>query len=136
LFSLGITVLTITIQDHDEPHDLFVLKAFDASNANEHQKELHTHLGLMKDMANKNITSIIKFYGSYTQAGTFNIVLEYADKGSLDKFLPNNNPPTRQEDVCVFWKSLLDLFQALIYLHNHSEGGMYVVPNDILNVPD
>jgi len=88
-------------------------------------------------MANNNVTSIIRFYGSYTQAGTFNIFLEYADKGSLETFLKENVPPTRLEDVRVFWKCLLELLQALIYLHNHSEGGMYVILVDICTyVPD
>lgn len=77
-------------------------------------------------MANNNITSIIRFYGSYTQVKTFNIVLEYADKGSLEKFLQENDPPIELEDVRIFWKCLMELFKALIYLHNLSEGGMYV----------
>ena len=81
----------------------------------------------MADASNKNITSVVRFYGSYTQAEKFNIILEYADKGSLEKFLQRNAPPTQVEHIRDFWKNLLELLKALIYLHNHSEGGMYVV---------
>ena len=81
----------------------------------------------MADAAHHNTTSVIRFYGSYTQVETFNIVLEYADKGSLETFLKFNDPPTQMEHIRDFWKNLLELLKALMYLHNHSEGGMYVV---------
>jgi len=115
------------IQDHNEHSDLFVLKTFDAANANQHRKELHTYVDLMEDASNKNITSIVRFYGSYMQAEKFNIVLEYANEGSLETFLQHNTPPTQVEHIRDFWKNLLELLKALVYLHNHSEGGMCVV---------
>ena len=81
----------------------------------------------MAAAANNNVTSVVRFYGSYTQAETFNIFLEYADNGSLETFLLHNGPPTETEHIRDFWMNLLELLKALMYLHNHSDGGMYVV---------
>jgi serine/threonine protein kinase len=62
--------------------------------------------------------SIIGFYGSYIQDGSYNILLEYADRGTLEEYLQNTPPPTTGEDIFKFWSALFNVIQALHLIHN------------------
>ena len=67
---------------------------------------------------------IIGFHGSFVLDGTFNILLEYADKGTLDDFLSRTPPPCTAGDIITFWKSFLDITLGLVRIHNASSGNI------------
>jgi serine/threonine protein kinase len=60
---------------------------------------------------------MIGFYGSFKQGNRFNILLEYADIGSLDKYFKRVFPPTSGEDIIKFWESLFMLLEGLLKIH-------------------
>ncbi len=62
--------------------------------------------------------SIIGFYGSYVQDGSYNVLLEYADRGTLEDYLQSTPPPTTGEDIFKFWSALFNIIQALHLIHN------------------
>lgn len=62
--------------------------------------------------------SIIGFHGSYVQDGSYNILLEYADRGTLEDYLQKTPPPTTGEDIIKFWSALFKVIQALHLIHN------------------
>lgn len=64
--------------------------------------------------------SIIGFYGSYEQDGSYNVLLEYADRGTLDDYLATTPPPSTAEDIYTFWRSLFNIIKALKLIHNVS----------------
>jgi serine/threonine protein kinase len=62
--------------------------------------------------------SIIGFYGSFVQDGSYNILLEFADRGTLDHYLDTTSPPTTGEDVYKLWNALFNVIKALKSIHD------------------
>jgi serine/threonine protein kinase len=64
--------------------------------------------------------SILGCYGSYTERNTYNILLEFADRGSLENYFQKESPPSDREDIVKFWKALFELIDALRTIHESS----------------
>lgn len=60
---------------------------------------------------------LIQFLGSYKQGDTYNILLEYADRGTLGDFFKENIPPSLGEDILIFWRRLFNIIKALRRIH-------------------
>jgi serine/threonine protein kinase len=69
----------------------------------------------------KQSDSIIKYYGSYIHGDEYNILLEYADKGTLEDYFQKESPPSRGVDIIKFWESLFQLIKGLIAVHSVRE---------------
>jgi serine/threonine protein kinase len=65
--------------------------------------------------------SVIKFYGSYIYRDSYNILLEFADKGSLEEYFRRESPPSRGEDIIKFWERLFQLIKGLKAIHSGQE---------------
>ncbi len=65
--------------------------------------------------------SIIKFYGSYIHGDNYNILLEFADKGSLEEYFRRESPPSRGGDIIKFWEGLFQLIKGLKAIHSARE---------------
>lgn len=75
----------------------------------------------VKNFSNsKHSESIIRFHGSYTHGNDYNILLEFADKGSLEEYFQKQTPPSRGVDIIKFWDSLFQLIKALKAIHSFS----------------
>ncbi|KAL9129565.1 MAG: hypothetical protein Q9217_002021 [Psora testacea] len=61
--------------------------------------------------------NIIGFYGSFIHNGTYNVILEFADKGNLEDFLRTHSPPSSGEDIYAFWVGLLGVVRGLRTIH-------------------
>lgn len=72
----------------------------------------------------KQVSSIIRLYGSYSHGDECNILLEYADKGTLEEYFKNETPPSRAADIIKFWENLFQLIKGLKAIHSVRE---YVV---------
>lgn len=73
----------------------------------------------VKNFSNsKHSESIMRFHGSYTHGSDYNILLEFADKGSLEEYFQNQTPPSRGGDIIKFWDSLFQLIKALKAIHS------------------
>lgn len=62
-------------------------------------------------------SSIIRFYGSYVQNDSFNVLLEYANQGTLEEYFQKIDPPSRDKDIIDFWRSLFNVVKALLHIH-------------------
>lgn len=60
----------------------------------------------------------IGFYGCYTQDTTVNIILEYANGGTLEDYLREVAPPTTTVEIRDFWNSMAKLISVLARLFN------------------
>lgn len=67
------------------------------------------HLGLN--------SSIIRFHGSFTRGDSYNVLLEYADKGTLGDYFKNESPPSEGEEIIKFWETMFELIDALRRIH-------------------
>jgi serine/threonine protein kinase len=61
--------------------------------------------------------SVITYYASFRQNGTYNLVLEYADRGDLWDFYQTTPPPNTSVQVVQFWKNLFEVFKGLERVH-------------------
>jgi hypothetical protein len=73
--------------------------------------------------------SVIKFYASYIHGENYNILLEFADKGSLEEYFRRESPPSRGGDIIKFWEALFQLIKGLKAIHSARE---YVLKSMLL----
>ena len=52
------------------------------------------------------------------QNGSYHIILEYAEHGTLETFIEENDPPVDGEEFIHLWRSLLDLNMGLMKIHH------------------
>ncbi|KAF2115660.1 hypothetical protein BDV96DRAFT_492255, partial [Lophiotrema nucula] len=123
-------------QDEAEssPTSTFVLKTCHETHSTYHHNEVHAYKALNNHGGPLN--NIVVFHGSWISHGTYNMLLEYVDGGTLTEFLKSTEPPTRVEDIVDFWSSLLDLIKPLIRMHNletvsSTQQSLQCIHNDI-----
>jgi serine/threonine protein kinase len=61
-------------------------------------------------------SNMIGFHGSFRQGDRLNIILEFADKGTLENYF-EQPPPTNGEDIIKFWEGMFKLIGALMAIH-------------------
>jgi len=59
----------------------------------------------------------VGFYGSFTQNGTFNLLLQFADGGTLLDFYQKAAPPREVGDIRQFWKNIFAVMKGLHRVH-------------------
>ena len=62
--------------------------------------------------------SIVKFYGSFTQQQSHNVILEYADQGTLADYYQRFHNPMLEADTTDFWEHLFNLARGLTQIHD------------------
>lgn len=131
------------MQDSNYQHaNTYVLKTYRLKDAKDnYQREVKAFKALMNGGSLGK--SIIGFYGSYEQNGSYNVLLEYADLGTLEDYLQKTSPPTTGEDIRRFWHALFNVIKALQMIH-HVQGndasdsqvlrGYYFAPSNVLKM--
>ncbi|KAF4633133.1 hypothetical protein G7Y89_g4984 [Cudoniella acicularis] len=79
----------------------------------------------------KQADSIIKFYGSYIHGDEYNILLEFAEKGTLEQYFALESPPSRGGDIVKFWEALFRLIKGLKAVHSVRKGHLNVNPQSV-----
>lgn len=98
-----------------EYNDTFVLKTYHKTEAEQYfYNEVEAFRRLRRGTSDPNI---IHFYGSFIQNGTYNVILDFADRGTLEEYFQTVFPPTSGKDIEHFWASLCGIFKALIHIH-------------------
>jgi hypothetical protein len=69
---------------------------------------------------------MIGFYGSFRQENLYHLLLEFADVGTLERYLRTTPPPTTGEDIISFWERMFMLIEALLRIH---EGEIVLNPD-------
>ena len=60
---------------------------------------------------------MIGFYGSFRQGDRYHLILELADKGTLEQYIKHTPPPTTGEEIISFWERMFMLIEALLRIH-------------------
>ena len=63
---------------------------------------------------------IVAYYGSFIHGNSFNIILEYADQGTLETFMRKTKSPSIPEQTLLFWARLFDVMGGLMTIHGKS----------------
>jgi hypothetical protein len=98
------------------PANTYVLKTYNTKDADSYYaNEVDA---FMKLSTKKGVDeNLIKLLGSYKQGDTYNILLEYADRGTLEDFFQKTNPPSLGHDILLFWSRLFNVIKALQRIH-------------------
>lgn len=71
----------------------------------------------------RNIVRCLGFYSCYVEdKTTWNIILEYASKGSLSEFYEYAEHPRTYQEVKDFWGSFFTFLNGLEHIHNREDG--------------
>ena len=62
--------------------------------------------------------NIIEYYGSFVRDGTYNIILEYADRGTLDDYMRTTPEPKSFSEIMTFWDRFFAVMQGLVHIHS------------------
>ena len=78
--------------------DTFVLKTYRGSDAKEQHKAEHdAFINIRHD--GKPSPFIVAYYGSFIDDETYNIILEFADRGNLEEFMRTTRAPSTAENM-------------------------------------
>ena len=91
------------------------MKTCSAADEKQHSTEVSAYRLLLQqeDLADH----IVQFYGSFIYKGEFNILLEYADGGTLEHLYKNVRPPESGEELMNFWTSFTKIIRPLVRIH-------------------
>lgn len=91
------------------------------SKAFENEKDFYANL---ENLPVENLHHyFLRYYGAFVVKGRGFIILEYADQGSLQDFLKQNNLPYSHQELQELWSRLSDLFLGLAIIHNLHDSG-------------
>ncbi|KAL8718573.1 MAG: hypothetical protein Q9225_004303 [Loekoesia sp. 1 TL-2023] len=113
----SISHLAKTEQKSRQLHtNAFVLKTYRGKEAEEnHKAERDAYMKLR--WAGRPSPNIIAFYGWFTQGNSHNLILEYADQGTLESFMKRTVAPSHVEDVLLFWERLTSVMHGIQSIH-------------------
>ncbi len=66
---------------------------------------------------NKPIAFVIAYYGSFVDEDTYNIILEYADRGNFEEFMKTTHKPSTSESMIELWERLSRISHGLAHIH-------------------
>ena len=58
-----------------------------------------------------------RFYGSWTQGETRNILREYVSGGTLADFFGRTEPPTTKAEILEFWNNFIQFIKPIACIH-------------------
>jgi hypothetical protein len=101
---------------HHQYKNTFVLKTYREAEAEENYKaERDAHMKLRWN--GKPSAHISAYYGGFVHGNSYNIILEYADGGTLECFMRKTKPPSTIEDVLLLWDRLSDITHGVACIH-------------------
>ena len=102
----------------DPNHELantFVLKRYRTQDA---EKYFKNEVSAFRKLRNAGRhPNIIGYHGCFIHNGTYNVILEFADRGTLEQYFVKTHPPTSGEDIIAFWQGILGIVGALTNIH-------------------
>ncbi|MCJ1271366.1 hypothetical protein MMC22_011266 [Lobaria immixta] len=112
------------------PANTYVLKTYNTKDAHDYYRN---EVDAFKKLTEKPTDqSLIKFLGAYKQGDIYNILLEYADCGTLEDYFQTVSPPSLGEDIIRFWKGLLNVIKALSRIHEIERPNSFQGPDVLI----
>ncbi|KAK4544430.1 hypothetical protein LTR36_004321 [Oleoguttula mirabilis] len=79
--------------------------------------EVH-NFAQLTSRASTSTPGLIGFYGGFEHGDTFNILLEYANGGTLEDMFQQREPPSCGDDIIAFWNAFVEVLKALASIHD------------------
>ncbi|KAL9635650.1 MAG: hypothetical protein Q9204_002555 [Flavoplaca sp. TL-2023a] len=97
-------------------HNTFALKTYRTPDAKKYFENERSAFGKLR-YGERPPDNIIEYYGSFVRRGTYNIILEYADRGTLEDYMKNTPEPKTVIDIRSFWGNFLASMGGLVHIH-------------------
>lgn len=94
----------------------FVLKTYRAAEAEENYKAERDAYMKLRWGGNPSL-HIITYYGSFVHGKAYNIILEYADEGTLESFMEKTDQPSTVEEALLIWDRITDVTHGIMTIH-------------------
>jgi serine/threonine protein kinase len=62
---------------------------------------------------------IVECFGSFEHRGHFNIILEYAELGTLKESMRKDSRPSGVEAITNLWTGVFEIIHGLSWIHKH-----------------
>ena len=113
--------LTAKQDPNQHAKNIFVVKTYRTPDAKTYfDTERYAFQNLR--IARRPPPGIIDFYGSFERGHTFNLILEYADSGTLDEHMQQVQAPSSLGDINMFWDRFSDVMRGLMTIHGALDG--------------
>lgn len=107
---------------NDRSANTFVLKTYTGNNAEQfYNREVRAYCAFQKPKVSASNPGMIRFYGSFKQQGRFNVLLEFADVGTLEHYFKTISRPKTGEDIINFWAQMFELIGAVKCIHHEGQ---------------
>ena len=104
-------------QDRSRHHkNTFVMKTYRAAEAEENYRAERGAYMKLRWQGNPS-PHIIDYYGGFIHGNSYNLILEYADRGTLESFMRDTAPPSTIEDTLLFWDRLSNVTHGIMTIH-------------------
>jgi serine/threonine protein kinase len=103
----------------DGTSNVFVLKTYKTKNAEQYYKNEVEGFKRLSSTGGRLDPNMIGFYGSYIQDDSYNVILDFADEGTLEQYFRNPGQPSA-EDILPFWRELFNVIKPLVRIHGIS----------------
>ncbi|RDW75414.1 hypothetical protein BP6252_06556 [Coleophoma cylindrospora] len=84
---------------------------------NQAERFYDTEVAALREVSYNN-PYIVRFHGGFKYRNTYNVLLEYADRGSLEHYWAHEEPPTTGKAIIKLWNSMFGLIRAVRDLNN------------------
>jgi hypothetical protein len=112
---ISIADISASRGEQDQPlQSTFVLKTY---HTKKHLSSYTRECDALLRLRSNASSNVVHFYGSFRQLGSYALLLEHADGGSMGDFFTTSPPPRTLEDIVTFWRSLFQVFDGLDRIH-------------------
>lgn len=112
--SYGVVYRALNLKDNQ----VYVLKKINVSHLSaKHQADAYKEIQILRQLNHPNI---IKYFGSFVEESTVNIVMEYAEGGDLHRLLRTQRDKGKHMSEKEVWRYAFELSAAIAYLHEHN----------------
>ncbi|KPI38136.1 uncharacterized protein AB675_1060 [Cyphellophora attinorum] len=106
-----------SVSEDGQTHQYVVKSYHDSDQA---RKYFEAEVDAFQKLNNtgEKIPNLIGCYGAFKQNGSYHVILEYANVGTLEDYFNKVNPPEEKGDVLKLWTNLFDVNNALVKIHD------------------
>ena len=102
----------------------YAVKTYMGRNAKSYyEREVKAFTQLRENNKKYPSPSIVGYHGSNIHRGTYNVILEFADGGTLEDYFEQQREPKTGQDIIDFWESFFEVVKAISRLHEQSLRG-------------
>lgn len=65
--------------------------------------------------------NLLTYYGSFEHGNTQNIILEWANIGTLESYMSTTSPPSTTEELVLFWDRLRGVLNGIMTIHGEGQ---------------